>query len=147
MSSDASDEVAAKAFIDCIDAMNATMDIPETLPGILTEDIPQAGRATPNHEAQPALSGARCCGAPISWKKCTNKFRRFPPMTEMEIQTILKRQREYFAAGHTLPAEARIAALQKLKASLQRHEEGPGPLPEDRPGQVRHRKLYVRGPA
>ena len=44
-------------------------------------------------------------------------------MTEMEIQTILKRQREYFAAGHTLPAEARIAALQKLKASLQRHEE------------------------
>ena len=44
-------------------------------------------------------------------------------MTEMEIQTILKRQREYFAAGHTLPAEARIVALQKLKASLQRHEE------------------------
>ena len=35
-------------------------------------------------------------------------------MTEMEIQSILKRQREYFAAGHTLPAEARIAALKKL---------------------------------
>ena len=44
-------------------------------------------------------------------------------MTEMEIQSILKRQREYFAAGHTLPAEARIAALKKLKASLQNHEQ------------------------
>ena len=44
-------------------------------------------------------------------------------MTEMEIQTILKRQREYFAAGHTLPADARIAALKKLKASLQNHED------------------------
>lgn len=44
-------------------------------------------------------------------------------MTELEIQAILKRQREYFAAGHTLPAEARIAALKKLKASLQSHEE------------------------
>lgn len=43
-------------------------------------------------------------------------------MTETEIQSILKRQREYFAAGHTLPAEARIAALKKLKASLQSHE-------------------------
>ena len=44
-------------------------------------------------------------------------------MREMEIQSILKRQREYFAAGHTLPAEARIAALKKLKASLQNHEQ------------------------
>ncbi|WP_294542970.1 aldehyde dehydrogenase, partial [uncultured Gemmiger sp.] len=43
-------------------------------------------------------------------------------MTELEIQAILKRQREYFAAGHTLPAEARITALKKLKASLQSHE-------------------------
>lgn len=32
-------------------------------------------------------------------------------MTELEIQTILKRQREYFTAGHTLSAEARLAAL------------------------------------
>ena len=43
-------------------------------------------------------------------------------MTELEIQAILKRQREYFAAGYTLPAEARITALKKLKASLQSHE-------------------------
>lgn len=43
-------------------------------------------------------------------------------MTELEIQTILKRQREYFAAGHTLSAEARLAALKKLKAALQSHE-------------------------
>ena len=43
-------------------------------------------------------------------------------MTEMEIQDILKRQREYFATGHTLPAEARVAALKKLKAALQSHE-------------------------
>lgn len=44
-------------------------------------------------------------------------------MTELEIQAILKRQREYFAAGHTLSAQARIAALKKLKASLQSHED------------------------
>ena len=52
VSSDASDEVADKAFIDCIDAMNAAMDIPETLPGILTEDIPQLARYA-DHEANP----------------------------------------------------------------------------------------------
>lgn len=43
-------------------------------------------------------------------------------MTENEIQSILKRQREYFAAGNTLSADARLAALKKLKASLQAHE-------------------------
>ena len=43
-------------------------------------------------------------------------------MTEMEIQAILKQQREYFAAGHTLSAASRIDALKKLKASLQSHE-------------------------
>lgn len=43
-------------------------------------------------------------------------------MTENEVQAILQRQREYFAGGHTLPAEARLAALKKLKAALQRRE-------------------------
>lgn len=52
VSTDASDEVAAKEFIAYIDAMNAAMDIPETLPGIRTEDIPQLARYT-DHEANP----------------------------------------------------------------------------------------------
>ena len=52
VSSAASDEEAAKAFIDAIEAMNAAMDIPETLPGILTEDIPQLARYA-DHEANP----------------------------------------------------------------------------------------------
>ncbi len=43
-------------------------------------------------------------------------------MTEKEIQSILKRQREYFAAGHTLSYEARRAALTRLKDALQRYE-------------------------
>ena len=43
-------------------------------------------------------------------------------MTEMEIQAILKQQREYFAAGHTLSAQSRLTALKKLKAALQNHE-------------------------
>ena len=43
-------------------------------------------------------------------------------MTELEIRNILTRQREYFAAGHTLPYAARLAALKKLKDALQRHE-------------------------
>ena len=52
VSSAASDEEAAKAFIDAMEAMNAAMDIPETLPGILTEDIPQLARYA-DHEANP----------------------------------------------------------------------------------------------
>ena len=52
VSSAASDEEASKAFIDAIEAMNAAMDIPETLPGILSEDIPQLARYA-DHEANP----------------------------------------------------------------------------------------------
>lgn len=52
VSDSASDEVAAKEFIAYIDAMNAAMDIPETLPGIRTEDIPQLARYA-DHEANP----------------------------------------------------------------------------------------------
>ena len=52
VSSAASDEEAAKTFIEAIEAMNAAMDIPETLPGILTEDIPQLARYA-DHEANP----------------------------------------------------------------------------------------------
>lgn len=43
-------------------------------------------------------------------------------MTEQEIRTILRRQREYFATGATLSREFRAKQLGKLKASLQRHE-------------------------
>lgn len=43
-------------------------------------------------------------------------------MTEQEIRTILRRQREYFATGATLSREFRTKQLGKLKASLQRHE-------------------------
>ena len=46
------DEEAAKEFIDYIDAMNAAMGIPETLPGIRTEDIPHLARYA-DHEANP----------------------------------------------------------------------------------------------
>lgn len=52
VSSSARDEEAAKAFIEAIEAMNAAMDIPETLPGILSEDIPQLARYA-DHEANP----------------------------------------------------------------------------------------------
>ena len=43
-------------------------------------------------------------------------------MTEQEIRTILRRQREYFATGATLSWEFRAKQLGKLKASLQCHE-------------------------
>ncbi len=43
-------------------------------------------------------------------------------MTEQEIRTILRRQREYFATEATLSREFRAKQLGKLKASLQRHE-------------------------
>ena len=44
-------------------------------------------------------------------------------MREEEIQKILRRQRSYFASGQTLPVENRIAALQRLKTALVRHED------------------------
>ena len=48
----ASDQEAAETFIACIEGMNAAMDIPETLPGIRSEDIPQLERYA-DHEANP----------------------------------------------------------------------------------------------
>lgn len=48
----ASDQEAAETFIACIEGMNAAMDIPETLPGIRSEDIPQLARYA-DHEANP----------------------------------------------------------------------------------------------
>ena len=44
-------------------------------------------------------------------------------MTEQEIRTILSRQREYFATGATLSREFRAKQLEKLKTSLQNHED------------------------
>lgn len=52
VSDSASDELAAKAFIDRIEAMNREMQIPTTLPGIRSEDIPQLARYA-DHEANP----------------------------------------------------------------------------------------------
>lgn len=43
-------------------------------------------------------------------------------MTEQEIKTILNKQREYFTSGATLSEHFRREQLEKLKASLQRHE-------------------------
>ena len=48
----ASDEEAAKTFIEYIEALNAAMDIPETLPGIRDEDIEELARHA-DHEANP----------------------------------------------------------------------------------------------
>ncbi len=44
-------------------------------------------------------------------------------MTEQEIKTILKKQREYFTTGVTLPEKFRREQLEKLKNSLRQHEE------------------------
>lgn len=44
-------------------------------------------------------------------------------MTEQEIRTILKKQREYFASGATLPYRERSARLEKLETVLREREE------------------------
>lgn len=44
-------------------------------------------------------------------------------MTQQEIQTILEKQRKYFAAGATLPISARISALKKLRSYIKEHEQ------------------------
>ena len=43
-------------------------------------------------------------------------------MTELEIQQIIKKQNHFFASGATLPVEARIQALKKLKETICRLE-------------------------
>ena len=44
-------------------------------------------------------------------------------MNETEIRELVERQRSYFLTGATLPVEARIEALKKLKACIQEHEQ------------------------
>lgn len=44
-------------------------------------------------------------------------------MTQLEIQTILEKQRNYFATGATLPISARISALKKLQSYIKEHEQ------------------------
>ena len=43
-------------------------------------------------------------------------------MNEQTLQTLLRGQRAYFDAGHTLPVSARLEALERLKTALQRRE-------------------------
>lgn len=43
-------------------------------------------------------------------------------MTEREIQEIIAKQQRFFATGATLPLEARLQALKKLKAAIQKEE-------------------------
>src|SRR5699024_2405587 len=49
--------------------------------------------------------------------------RRPIPMNETEIRELVERQHSYFLTGATLPVEARIEALKKLKACIQEHEQ------------------------
>ncbi len=44
-------------------------------------------------------------------------------MTQAEIQTIIQKQRDYFATGATLPVNARIAALKKIYAYIKANEK------------------------
>ena len=44
-------------------------------------------------------------------------------MTEQEIQSVLEKQRDYFASGATLSYEARSAVLSRLKETLLRRED------------------------
>lgn len=44
-------------------------------------------------------------------------------MNETEIKDLVSRQRRYFLAGETLPVEARLEALKKLKKCIQEHEQ------------------------
>jgi len=44
-------------------------------------------------------------------------------MNELEITSIIKKQRNYFASGATLPVRARLNALKKLKACILCHEK------------------------
>ena len=43
-------------------------------------------------------------------------------MTEAEIKRIVKEQRSFFATGATLPVEARVQALTRLKACILKRE-------------------------
>lgn len=44
-------------------------------------------------------------------------------MTTTEIQSILQKQREFFATGATLPVKARITALKRLHAAIKQNEK------------------------
>lgn len=44
-------------------------------------------------------------------------------MTQMEIHSLLEKQKKYFARGASLPVKARIAALKKLYVNIKKHEK------------------------
>ena len=44
-------------------------------------------------------------------------------MNETEIKELVSRQRNYFLTGETLPVEARLEALKKLKKCIQEQEK------------------------
>ncbi len=47
-------------------------------------------------------------------------------MTEAEIKTLIEKQRDYFYTGATLNVEFRLAALQRLKTTIQKYEKDIG---------------------
>ena len=58
-------------------------------------------------------------------------------MNETEIRELVERQHSYFLTGATLPVEARIEALKKLKACIQGTRTGNQRGVESRSGKRR----------
>ncbi len=113
-----SDEAAARRFIGEIRAMNRRMGIPERLTGIRAEDVPKLARHAAR-EANPLYPVPVLMDAAALEKIYYKVMDRGE---EMNIETILEKQREFFASGATLPVEYRIAALKRLREAVKRHE-------------------------
>ncbi len=113
------DRDAAERFIAEIRDMNARMGIPEKLEGIRTEDVPKLARnaakeANPLYPV-PVLMDAG--GLEKIYYKVMDRG------DSMDIETLLEKQRVFFASGATLSVEYRVEALKKLREAVKRHEK------------------------
>lgn len=99
--------------------MNARMGIPERLEGIRAQDVPKLARNAAK-EANPLYPVPVLMDAGELEKIY---YKVMDGGEDMGIETILEKQRDFYASGATLPVEYRVAALKKLRGAVKRHEK------------------------
>ena len=118
---DATDAQAAETFITWIKEMNASFGLPTYFPEIQRKDIwTMADHAA--RESNPLYP------VPVEMDRAELEDVFYALMGEAEqpcrdIETLVQRQKDYFAQGQTLDMAFRRDALERLRASIRLHEE------------------------
>ncbi len=108
---------AARRFIAEIRDMNRRMGIPDKLSGIKGDDVPAlAVRAA--QEANPLYPVPVLMNA----AEIEKIYYKVMDTGSDDIETVVKKQHDFFASGATLSVKTRSAALKRLREAVKRHE-------------------------